>query len=1070
MKCFEGRTRVFAVMLLSCPWDPAAFPQTATASIAGLATDPSGALVGAVSVTAHNLATNLAYTASTNGTGNYILPALPPGIYRVTAELAGFKRRVFDRVEVNVDQTVRLDVPMEIGEQKEEVAVIAEAPLINTENAAVGQVVGRKQITDLPLNGRNYIQLASLLPGVPPGNRGFAATGGLAGVSGLNFYAGGRNTHNSFLVDGFDTRSETNLHVAAIPNLDTIAEFNLQTSGYAAEFGAANAVVNVVTAGGGNQLHGTAFEFFRNDKLDARNFFDVRRPPFHRNQFGGVLSGPLRKDRGFFLAGYEGLRERLGATRLDSVPTARERAGDYTEHRGPVIDIFAQAPFPGNIIPAGRIHPVGRAIAALYPLPNLPGTLSNFLHNPIQPRTDHTVSLRLDHDFSSRNRAWLRYLLNSRKDSRSGLPGFRDSARDDAHNAVATWTHLFSPNLLNHARAGYQRSVTSFISDNEGRVGHLGGLGISGPTPPPDRDAYPIFVVAGKTVIGDFPGRQAFENVHSLADSVTWIRGRHSSKFGYQARFKQVNAFLNQIWLRGGFFFFPVFGGGPIGSGMPDLITGNPVQAQTIVGQTAGIRGDHRANDQSFFLQDDWRVTPRLTVNLGLRYDYFQPWVDKDDTIGTFTTGIGAKRGAFPNGLIVRANTPEAEAAGFTGRAKRALYFPDRNNWGPRGGLAWRPLGDNNTVVRASYGVFYSPMLFLTHSFLNLSPPIIGFEVVQGLLNVANAFPPFDGNYNRQSGWGLANDIVNGYVQQWNITFQRRVRSGVGVEAGYVANKGTHLDGSVALVNQALPGAGPMNLRRPHPAFGRYESRDSRVSSTYHSLQSKVEKRFAAGLFLLGGYTWSKAIDDGPASADVFAGGDVVNVQNSAAPDEKGLSLFDVRHRFVLSWIYELPFRSRGNRTLDQFLGGWQLNGVVSRQSGFPLSPRTGANNSGSDTGSLSFVDRPDRVKDGNLPKSQRTPQRWFDTTAFVPNRPGYFGNSGRGIVTADGVDNWDLALFKDFRFSERGKLQLRIETFNSFNQVNFGFPNLEVASAAFGLINSAGTSRQMQLGLKYQY
>jgi hypothetical protein len=1059
--------------------------QGATAgTLVGLITDPTAAAIPNVAVTAANIATNTTYRGLTNQTGNYTISALPAGVYRVSAESPGFKRKIYEKAEVNVNQTLRLDFAMEVGEVAVETTVMAQAPLINTDDAAVGQVIANKQIVDLPLNGRNFAQLARLVPGTVPGGRGFAGNHDLSGFDSPNFYAGGRNTNNSFLVDGIETKGEQFGNIVVVPNLDAINEFKVQINSYSAEFGSGNAVVNVATAGGTNEFHGRVYEFFRNDNLDARSFFDARRPEFRRNQFGGVFGGPIIRNRTFFMAGYEGLRQRNYNTVTASVPTALERAGNFTEYRRadgsliPIIDVLAGAPFAGNLIPAARINPIGQRIANLYPLPNLPGTVLNFRFNPITPRTDDQFTIRGDHEFSANDRIFARYLWQRRETVLRGLPGFDQTRSDHPMNSVMGWTHILSPTRLNEFRLGFQRAVFIGFQNNEGKVGRLGGLEIPGPNPAPEFDAFPFLSITGKSAIGDTPNHfQRYENTYSLSDTFTWIHGTHSTRFGYYTRVKHENAVLREVWLRGGFFFAASFGGPQIASGMPDLLTGNPTIAIRSVGTFGNSRADGRATDQFLFIQDDWKLTPRLTLNLGLRYEYYQPWVDDaGDSVGTFTTGVGDKKGSFPNGMLVQANTPEAEAAGFTGRAKRALYFPDRNNFGPRVGLAWRPLGNNDTVLRIGYGIFYNQVIYDAAYFPNISPPVFGLQQVVGLLNINNPFPAFSGDLRSLNGYGFASDYVNGDVQQWNVTVQRRLPGGAAFEIGYVGNKGTHLDGGTRLVNQARPGTvGTLASRRPHPAFGVYETWDSSVSSHYQSLQTKVEKRFSNGLFFLAGYTWSKSIDTGAGAGDTFAGGDVVYWQNANAADERGLSLFDVRHRFILSWLYDLPF-GKGKSFLNTggpvnlILGGWQFSGIVNYQSGFPLTVRTGAARSGADPGSLTPTDRPNRIKDGNLPSGERTHLRWFDTTAFVLNPPGEFGNSGRGIITSPGNKGWDLALHKDFALREKHRLQFRFEAFNALNHVNFNFPDVTAASGTFGRIAGAGSGRQLQLALKYMF
>jgi hypothetical protein len=1059
---------------------------TSNGTLVGLVTDTSGGVLPSVKVVATNVATNIEYPTVTNSTGNYTIPSLPIGTYQVMAEVTGFKRMVYANVLLEVNQTRRLDVTMQVGAVTTSTTVTAQVPLVNTENATLGEVVGTREIGDLPLNGRNYAQLAWLTPGVVPGTRGFSGTQDLSSFDSDNFYAGGRNANNSFLVDGIETKGVEFGNVVIVPNLESISEFKVQTNSYSAEFGGAgNGVINIATSSGANKFHGTVYEFLRNDDLDARNFFDAQRPGFQRNQFGFALGGPLIHNKTFFHVDYEGLRQRQASTLLESVPTALERKGNFTEFTNPdgsfipVINIYTGAPFPGNIIPPQLIDPVGQKIGNLYPLPNLPGTSANWLGNPTIPETGNEFSGRIDHEFSTNDRIFGRYILQRRNlvTLGVGMPGFLDTRTDHPQNLALGWTHVFSPVLLNDLHLGYQRAAFIGHQNNETKVGHLGDLGIQGPDPPPQFDAYPLFIITGENLIGDEPNHfQRFENLYTVMDSLTWVRGAHSFKFGFDVRVQHEDDVLRQVWLRGGFVFYPIFGGQFIGNGMPEVLTGHPLEAIRSLGDT---RGDGRANDFAGYFQDDWKVTRRLTLNLGLRYEYYQPWIDENlgEDMATFTTGAGSKQDAFPGGTIVVAGTPAAAAAGFTGRANRSLYFPDHKDFGPRVGFAWRPLGTDNTAVRSGYGIFYNPVIYDTPYLLNLMPPKFGLQEVVGLLNTANAFPAFSGDFNSLSGYGIANNFVPGYVQQWNLSVERRWTNSMVVEIGYVGNKGTRLAEGTVLLNQAppvppSPPPPPAILRRPYPGFGTYEWVYSSASSNYHSLQVRVERHFSKGLSFLAAYTFSKGIDTGAGQEDTFAGGNPIYPQDSRHPDERGLSLFDVRQRLVFSWIYALPFGKgksflKGGGITDALLGGWQINGITSFQSGFPLTPITGEPISGADAGSLIATDRPNRVCDGNLPVGQRTPERWFDTSCFPANNAGEFGNSGRGIITSPGIKDWDLSLFKDFRIKEQTRLQFRAESFNTFNNVNFGFPDLTVTDPTFGKVLSAATSRQIQFALK---
>ncbi len=1051
-----------------------------TSTLVGLLTDSSGAALVSVKVVATNVATGVSYPTLSNQTGNYTIAALPNGTYRITAELPGFEHVMVNDVVLQVDETRRVDITMKVGAVTTSTTVTAEAPLMETETATIGQVVGKTEIVDLPLNGRNYAQLTTLMPGVIPGDRGFAGGGFyITGFNLVNFYAGGRNTNNSFLVDGIETRTTEFGSISVLPNLDSIAEFKVETSSFSAQFGSAgNGVVNVVTSSGTNEIHGTVYDFLRNEKLDARNFFEADRQPYKRNQFGGAVGGPIIRNKVFFHADYEGIRARSASTVITTVPTPLMREGNFSEFSAPVINVFTGQPFDGNIIPSNYISPIGQQIVNLYPLPNLPGTSQNYRFSSLNPEGDNELSGRIDDVISEKDRIFGRYLYSRNHfETPLGVPPFADVAKGDAQNLALGWTHVFSPSKLNNFRLGFSRNTWNDIAKSSGKLGkHLGGLAIQGINVPPNLDTYPEFGVTGEAIVGEDNGFiNRDENTFPLTDTFTWVHGSHNTSFGFTGVDQHENNIRRDLALRGVFEFYPFFGGQFIGNAVPEVLMGHPLVGLVTIGQKGNSRMDGRAMNQAEFVQDDWKETPRLTINLGLRYEYYQPWIDAENGIAKLTTGVGAKAGAFPNGIRVIAGTPEAAAAGFTGRANRALYFGSPNDWAPRFGFAWRPSGGDATVIRGAYGIFYNPPIFDGIFFPALEPPLYGLQIAAGFLDISNPIPPFNGNFDPLDGYTLASNFQVGYVQQWNFTVERRLSNNTLFQIGYVGNKGTHLDGGCRLFNGGGPGPAnvPAQMRRPLPQFGRDEGWDSSASSNYHSLQMKLERRFSHGLAFLSSYTYSKAIDTGAGMGDTFAGGDVVYWQNSQQPDERGLSLFDVRHRLVVSWTYMLPFgvgRSylqRGGIS-NALVGGWQINGIFSKQSGFPLTPITGSPLSNADAGLITPTDRPNRIKNGNLPGGQRTVDQWFDTTAFVPNNPGEYGNSGRGILTSDGIRNLDISLFKEFPIKERTRLQFRTEFFNAFNNVDFGFPGLSVVSTGtFGKIGAAGAPRQIQFALK---
>jgi hypothetical protein len=1064
---------------------PSGFGQRITGTILGTVTDPTGAIIPGVTITVTHLETNLRQNTVTNESGYYEIPYLPLGEYVVVAELSGFKKAEVRGVVLRVESQGRVDIKLEVGEVSEKVEVEALAPLLNTQDATVGSVVEHQSIVELPLNERRFNLLATLAPGTST----TLGVGGHAGGAWANpmstpFHAGGRNANNAFLVDGIETRGFQAGNVSVLPSVDAVREFKMIQSTYSAEYGVmGNAQINLTTQSGTNDFHGVLFEFIRNDELDARNFFDPGAPPeFKRNQFGGSLRGPVYKDRTFFAVNYEGLRMRRGQSVTDTMPTRLMKTGNFSEWLSlptptQIFDPMTGQPFPGNIIPDSRIHPTARKVLSYYPDPILPGLARNYVASDPLRQDEDAATARIDHEFSTNDRLFVRYVINNvdRLNPIGGgtnVPGFGETVDYRSQNIALNETHVFSPTLLNVVRYGYNREKNIATSPTLGKAGTTASFGIPGANPPAVLDGVPLFAVQGLPSVGDrlYAPVQRHENVHQVTDDLTIIRGTHTFKAGGDFRYIGINDDRSENRHRGYYIFRNVYARGQ--NGLPELLLGIPNQAERALGET---REDARSRFYSFYFNDDWKVTTNFTLNLGIRYEYREPWVDDFfDTLATFTTGAKGFKSVFPEGKLVSANTPEAEQAGFTGRAKRALYFPDKNNWGPRLGFAWRPFGSGSTTLRGGYGIFYNLAIFNSQFLLSFVPPHFVQEryfadPVIPTLSLNNPFPSAAISTAPQGGLGLSNDFVDGYVQQWSFSVQRQLTQNLALDIAYAGNKGTHLD-ALRNLNAALPGTGDIQARRPFPLWGQFLIADSRAASSYHSLQLKAEKRYSSDLSFLAAYTWSHNLEN--AAAEGGPGG-IVHVQDEFNTDaEKANAVFDVRHRLSFSFIYGLPI-GNGKRFMnatgpvDWFLGGWQFSGVTSLQSGFWVRPVTGANRAGTGSG----LDRPNRHCNGNLPSDQRTVDLWFDTSCFVPNDIGAFGNAGSNILNTDGIINSDLAIHKSFKLGEHQSLQFRTEFFNAFNHPNFGAPSATVlAPATFGRIFAAGPAREIQFGLKYYW
>ena len=1031
--------------------------QSVLGSIGGRVLDSTGAPLPGVRITVVESETNRKRTSRSDSQGEFVIALLPPGAHRLEAELAGYRKHIL-RIALQVNQDFRTDVSLAPGSLTEVVEVTATRGLIRTETAALGTVIENHQINRLPLDGRNFIELTLLAPGTAPAAPGSA--GSVRGDFAVNIN-GGREDSNNFLLDGIYNGDPKLGGFGVIPPVDAIQEFEVLTSSYDAAFGrSAGGQVNVAVKSGTNKLHGSAYEFFRNAATDARNYFAPApgpAPQNQRNQFGFVLGGPVRKDRTFFLADYEGRRVREGITRISNVPTALERAGDFSESSLPgPIDIFTGQPFADRRIPPNRLDATGLAIAALYPLPNRTDSSKNFVASPaLRDREDH-FDFRLDHSAGERSDLAVRYSFSDRDlfEPFSGplfavVPGFGTSVPRRAQNVMVSETHVFTPTLLNELRLGFNRVAAGAFHENSGK-----SLNSSVGLPELSADSrdfgLSFITLPGFSPLGDeFNNPQhSVTNVFQVLDHATATRGSHTFKFGFDFRALQQNAFRD-VQSRG-FLNFLGFTGNPLS----DLLMGFPAL-------TGGARVDNhqhlRTESYNFFFQHNFRIRSGLTLTAGLRYEYNSPPVDVDDRANIYEP---ASQSLVPVG-----------SSGIP----RSGYASDRNNLGPRLGLAWSPGNNPRTVIRAGYGVFYDQSALAPGEGLYFNAPFFDFRIffpLPGLpLTLNDPFPAFFPVTLPSSALAFQRDLRTPYMQHWNFDVQRDLGRNRMIEVAYAGSKGSKLL-TARDINQPFPSAQVPNLR-PVPQFDDINLLESRSNSSYNSLQVRFQQRFESGLSVLSAYTWSKSLDD--ASSFFSSSGDPNFPQDSYdVQAERGRSNFDLRHRFSLSYSYALPF-GKGQKFLadcgwaSSVFAGWQTNGILTFQSGrpFTVALQSAVDNSNTGRSILGFGanDRPDRVANPAL--SNPTPERWFDTSAFVLPTFGSFGNAGRNILEGPGYRTVNASLLKDTTIREGVTLQFRTEVFNLFNRANFGLPDIFFASPAFGQILSAGSPRRIQFGLK---
>lgn len=1069
-----------------------ALAQTASGVITGVVTDASGAVVGGAKITLRDQETNQTREQVANSAGIYEFRVLPRGLYTLQAELPGFKKGEVKGVQLTVAQTLQLDIQLELGQVSDSVTVEATAGQLQASEASLAQVIDEKRVRELPLNGRNFMQLAFLSSGIITAGRA-SATQRQANY-GPAFSAGGqRDNTSTVLVDGIEISGmELNNYPYAIPSLESVGEFRVLTSGASAEFGGnSGAFVNVVTRRGSNEVHGSLFEFLRNNKMDARNFFDVtgRSAPNKRNQFGFLLSGPIYipklyngRNRTFFMFSWEWQRQRNGATSTALVPTAQERAGDFSGTSTVIVDPFTKIPFPNNQIPQSRINPVGRGLLNLYPVSNNADPARNFVNAPLR-KFDFTVpSFRIDHKISNRNNLFWRTTINQPDDIGPGqalTQAFKyDAVQSERHVQYTLGdTHIFSPAIVNEINGGFVRMNRIRNSADSFQRNWVEELGIKGIPTQPLTYGAPAVTISGHPQAGFSTNNAFFQWITQsaqLVDNLSVVTGHHTVKVGGSFQKKQLNS--TQWGAPNGNYTFTGVYSSPPPVGTPtrqaaiaDALLGYPA---TYSVQTTPYEQRLRYSNAGFYIQDDWRATSNLILNLGLRWEYFGKPYDLFDRIASFDLATGQQLLAGQNG------TP------------RNLINADMNNFGPRFGFAWRALGTESLVVRGAYGVFYSPPIGNDFRSRGFQDPF-AFLVTRTYRPASTTIPlpeftsdaPLLGA-NRQTHLtrsGVDRNLRDAYVQQWNMSIQKLLTTNTLWEVAYRGSKSTRLLTNLDY-NEITPNPPqPPEFRQifPYPNLSSVSILESRAAGNYHALTTRLERRYSKGMTFLVNYTFSKTLTDVDSStvgvangAGAFGANTIRNLK-----DNKGPAVFDRPHQLNLSAVYEPPFFKSGPAIARHLLGGWQIAPIWTAYVGAYLTP--------GNFNVLYTGNRPDVLRNPNLSRGQRSINRWFDTEAIQNAVPGRFGNAGKGIIQGSGVNNWDVNMSKNFTFRERHRIQFRAEFFNLFNHAQFDDPVLQpaVRDASGRLLNpNAGkvtsasdfgfrqTERIVQLGLKYSF
>jgi hypothetical protein len=1032
-----------------------ALGQTSTGSIVGTVTDQSGAQIADATITVTNVATGVVRSTVTNNLGAYSAPVLPPGTYRITASKPGFAQTSVEDLVLRIDQVFQRDITMRVGAVSEEVTVKAETVALATQNASLGQIVSSQEAVDLPLNGRSFIQLATLSAGTSsPGNgQGESVPSGF-GRPNVSISVSGQTEYTTDIrIDGIPSKDIVYGPVGMQVDVDSIAEFNVQRGYSPADVGVSGRI-NVLTKSGTNQLHGSAWEFIRNDVLDTKNYFATQSLPFRQNQFGASVGGPIIKNKLFFFFDYSGFRVRRTNPALGTVPTPSMLAGDFTG-LAPVIDPTTGQPFPNNIIPPGRISTFAKNYNSLLPPPNTSGA-SNLVGSTGFSRNDNGYNFRADYSASQKNLFFGRYThSNSSQFSGSLAPLSGNNSPLNGTNIAASWTHIFTPSLLNNLKVGLNRTINDpFLPENvPGNTNFAQLFGLHNLTDFSQCNTPPSVSIAGYLGIGNALCIFLTTNNYHYIDNLAFTRGRHRMNMGFEI----THVFMRQVvgvFPEGSISFTGQF----TGNAVADYLLGIPLTASA---QHLSRIPDRTAIWPSFYFDDVIQLTPKLTLSAGLRWSYFQPLASKHHDLVSFNPNV-------PGGGWLYEPGSGLDNIGTIGPA--GLTTPDKNNWSPRLGLAYHL--SQNTVVRSSYGIFYQPPAGNRLNAQQTGPPFLeqssvtsDFQTPTISMDSGTLFPsqspPFLGP--SVAGFGYAVNAPAPYLQSWTLSVQRGLPGGILAEAAYVGSKGTHEDKIDDLNRATAPPpagfTGDLQTLRPFPNFNSILWVSNVGNSSYNALQFSVQKSLQHGLSFLANYTYSKAIDDDSfdnKACRCYVFGNL----------DKSLSLFDQRHRVIGSLTYQLPARKLSNPVANAVLAGWTINSITSLQSGFPFSTSTAVDYS--ERPSVYGWNEPLQVcKNGNLPRGQQTPVRWFDTSCFVAPPLGTLGNAGFNNLFTNGFINEDFSLLKDFPIRESLKVEFRAEFFNLFNHPNFGQPDGTLEDQTFGQVLSALPGREVQFGLK---
>lgn len=1027
-----GAIALLGLLSLAAP----AAAQT-TGSVSGTIRDNSGGVVPGVSVTVEHLETSASRSTTTDASGRYEIALLPPGRYRIRAELQGFRTEERGDVTLLVSQNARFDFAMNVGTIQESVMVQAAAPLVDTRDAAMGQVVDQVKIVELPLNGRNFRDLGLIATGVQPETQ----TSNLATRGGGLYINGARIYDNNYILDGFDNNDATTGEILTFPSPDAIQEFKVLGASYGAEYGfASGGIISLISRSGGASYRGNAFGFLRNDAMDAKNYFATSKPKLDRKQGGATIGGPLWGSKTFFFGSYERTALTAGQTFTSAVPTDAQRAGSFGATT--IRDPLTGQPFANNVIPADRVNPVARGMMdlGLFPAANNPTDLArNYLSNPSLEDSLQVGTVKVDYNPSASNTFSARYSVYWDTQSNPGaLPAVVTAVRKHNQQVGLTWTHVYGSRTVQEIRGGIGHVYNGMFRDDSTATDWGAELGIGGTL----QQAVPNRLGAGPPVVtltgfGNVnPNNNPFIRNHNLRQ-VSYVLaqslGDHSVKLGGEVRTQQM-ALDDWRNPQGTFTFTGRYTGNAFG----DFLLGYPSQTTTFVGL---VFMEQKTWQTGLFVQDEWRLSDRVTLNYGLRYEYQAPDREVENRWGTFIPSLGQSVQVGTNGV------------------PSSIRRAEKDNIAPRLGVVWDMSGDSSRALRGGYGVYFTSFVhnIAFSSYANTplgNNRIFAASATTPNISLSDPFPQSFGTDTVTTS-GMELNFPQGKVHRWSLDLQQQLAGGSMVSIGYIGSKSVDLTRQYN-INQPVLGPGSMASRRPFSNLGDITWTDGTGAATYNSMEVKYQRRLNRGLDLLVSYTLSKAEDDGVVSDD--NGGGVLNSYNRAA--EKGLSAWDRRHRFVTSGSYVLPFQ-------NLFARDWQVSAILTLTSGAPFTAALSQDIAG--IGNLNNQ-RPNLVGDPNLSGDDRSIDRWFNTGAFAVPAAGTFGDAGRNTLIGPDVRTVDMAISRRFSLPRAANLQLRFEMFNLLNRANFLLPNRFADSPLFGTINRAAAPRQAQVGVKLNW